>query len=82
MRSGLDRTTIIRNLSVLIKKGLCEEVIVEGVRGTCIRLTALGVKSFDEAIGTWKQAQSTILKVVGADEMDSFLRVLTKLEEM
>jgi DNA-binding MarR family transcriptional regulator len=79
-RLGLERTTLVRNLKLLIENGWVEPLPGEG-RGLRHRLTPAGQALLEAAIPLWQQAQSgveTRLKDVEGDEARKAMRALRK----
>lgn len=69
----LDRTTVIRNLDLLIKKGYVAQQPEEHNRYAAIRLTPAGEDAMQQGFLLWKQAQSKV-KEVFAPETRAVLR--------
>lgn len=80
--SALERTTVIRNLGALRKKGLVEEVRRGDHRGNGIRLTQEGEAVFAEGRVLWKQAQKELRTLLGAENAQELLQALKKVESL
>lgn len=78
----LDRTTIIRNLNVLLEKGLVEEIEGETNRNNLIQLTKLGNLTIEQGYVLWKQAQKNIRKTIGEENLGLFLKTLEDIEKL
>ena len=58
---AIDATTLTRNLDLLVKKGLVENVGMDDGRIRNLRLSDLGNKTFEEALPLWQEAQHQVL---------------------
>jgi DNA-binding MarR family transcriptional regulator len=76
---GADRTTVTRNMTILRKKGLVEQVPHEDQRVNALQLCAAGRKMFDEAMPLWRSAQKAALARLGDVDPDALLATLRKL---
>ena len=80
-RLATDGTTLNRNLEVLIRKGLIEDVAADDARVRVIRLTKLGKKTYDAALPQWREAQKHVLGAVGSKRWTEMRAELDKVEE-
>ena len=72
----LDRSTLTRNLQLLLAGGWIEEVAkVEGGRGRPIGLTAAGRKLVVDAAAAWQSAQASAREVLGRPAFETLMRV-------
>jgi len=69
----LDRTTLGRNLQVLVDRGLLEIGEGEDRRYRPISLTPSGQQAFDLALPLWTQVQTRMAKGFGHDRWAGFL---------
>lgn len=77
----LERTTLVRNLNILIKQGLVEMVIKHTSKAHIIQLTAMGKIKVEETKPLWQSAQEKVAKIL-SDEEQSFIHLLlTKLQK-
>lgn len=76
----LDRTTVIRNLELLRKKGLAEERR-EGGRGV-ICLTEAGTTAMEEGFLLWKQAQGRIREIFDPETRAVLKRAFAQVEQI
>ena len=76
---AMDRTTLTRNLSPLIKKGLVKVSVGSDRRSRPITVTAKGKSTLEKALPYWQEAQSHILDAVGADQWDTMMRGLHQI---
>ena len=81
--TGLDRSTLGRNVRVLERDGLVESVQVEDGRNKAIQLTEEGRKALDDAAPLWAEAQSELIAMLGedADHLLDVLRQVSKLNQ-
>lgn len=75
----LDRTTIIRNLSGLMEKGLVEDVPGENNRHHNIRLTPAGEAVAAQGMASWKQVQKQIESAIGAENIPVLKQILANI---
>ena len=80
--SRLDRTTIIRNLSVLREKGLIEDVIQAGSKNKVVRLTETGKSAITEGRIRWKQVQKRIDSILGGEKIKLLQQIFTDTETL
>ena len=76
---AMDRTTLTRNLSPLVKKGLVKVSVGSDRRSRPIMVTAKGKSTLEKALPYWQEAQSHILDAVGADQWDTMMRGLHQI---
>lgn len=81
-RLATDATTLTRNLDVLVRRGLVEDIVAaaEDARVRTVGLTAPGEKIYREALPLWRQAQKHILGAVGSDRWTAMRGQLVKIE--
>lgn len=75
---GLERSTLVRNIGVLIKKNCIEEG-GEG-KGRQFMLTENGKKLLEKAKPEWEKAQYKIKNFIGEEDLASILKVADKLK--
>jgi DNA-binding MarR family transcriptional regulator len=64
-RTGLDQTTLSRNLRILERAGLVEIAIVEkDLRRRAVWLTEKGARRLDAAIPAWRRAHEALAKAI------------------
>lgn len=78
----LDRTTIIRNLETLKKKGLVEEVSGETRRNNIIRLSETGYTALTRGGEIWTRLQSDIRKALGEENLSAMWRLFASIETL
>ena len=79
-RLATDGTTLTRNLEVLVRRGLVEDVAADDARVRVIRLTKLGKKTYDAALPLWCEAQKHVLGAVGSKRWTEMRVELDKVE--
>ena len=75
---GLERSTLVRNIQGLIKKGLVDEG-GEG-KGRQFRLTKKGEKLLENAKPKWEEAQDKMKKFLGEEDSLALFRIADKLQ--
>jgi DNA-binding MarR family transcriptional regulator len=80
--SKLDRTTIIKNISVLAKKGYITEVLGPNNRNRLIQLTDNGEAAIAEGKIFWEKSQSKIQEVIGQENIEHFIKTLANIEAL
>lgn len=78
----LDRTTLVRNLKPLEKNGLIEDISKEGSRNRQLKLTVKGIDAYKNAEELWRKAQNFLDEYLGKDNMDTFTKILSKIEAL
>ncbi|QIG49583.1 winged helix-turn-helix transcriptional regulator [Nordella sp. HKS 07] len=64
-RSGLDQSTLSRNLRILEKAGLIEIAAVEAdLRRRAVWLTERGALRLEEAMPAWREADQTLSEII------------------
>lgn len=67
-RTGLDQTTLSRNLRALEKAGLVEIAIVEtDLRRRSVWLTETGARRLEAALPIWRRAHASLVKLIEPD---------------
>jgi DNA-binding MarR family transcriptional regulator len=67
-RTGLEQSTLSRNLRTLEKDGLIEVAIIEtDLRRRAVWLTETGARRLEAAIPTWREANARLAKVLSVD---------------
>lgn len=76
---AMDRTTLTRNLSPLLKKGLIKVSVGSDRRARPIQITPKGKSALEKALPYWEKAQTHILDTLGADKWDAMMRGLHQI---
>lgn len=77
----IDRSTLVRNLAVLQKRGLLDSSSPNGKRSRVFQLTDDGVRALTEGIPLWEKAQSRFLTQFGPEKWADTLSVLSETVE-
>jgi DNA-binding MarR family transcriptional regulator len=64
---GMERTTFLRNLKPLERRGLAKTFEEGHGRARSVRLTGKGVQLMEKALPLWRHAQKSLRKELGAD---------------
>lgn len=75
-----DSTTLNRNLAVLVRRGLVEDISAPDARVRNIRLTKQGRKAFAKALPLWQAAQKQVLESINAGQWSGMQSNLRKIE--
>lgn len=67
----LERTTIIRNLDLLLKKNLIEEIPGPTKRNQLVRLTMLGEDTWEKGRALWTEIQNKTEELLGEEQLKS-----------
>lgn len=71
-----DRSTLTRNLALLLVEGWVEELKTKGGRSRPIAISAKGRQLLASAAPAWRQAQADVRKLIGDDAASNILRVV------
>ena len=77
---ALDRSTLGRNLLVLKRRSLVELSGAEDLRERSVQLTPKGAALLRKAIPYWQAAQRKLEARLGADDAQTFLKLLAKVD--
>jgi DNA-binding MarR family transcriptional regulator len=79
-RTGLDQSTLSRNLRLLEQAGLVETVSVEkDLRRRAVWLTETGARRLEAALPQWRRAQEVLAEVLGPGQAGSLLEKTRQL---
>ena len=78
----IDRTTLVRNLAILEKKGLISTKPVEGKREHSITLTDAGGRKCEEAIPLWEKAQGQVVAFLGPENVNSLMASISGIKSL
>ena len=59
---AIDATTLTRNLDLLARRNLVDDVATGDGRVRSVRLTRLGVSAYNRALPLWRETQKSLLK--------------------
>lgn len=77
---AIDGTTLTRNLEVVVRRGLVDNIEAEDGRVRKVRLTEAGKTAFAEAVPLWRQAQRRVLEALGPERRDGMRSDLETIE--
>lgn len=79
-RLSMERTTLVRNIALLERKGLVISDLSEGGRGKHYVLSSEGARLLAKAVPLWRQAQKDVLSHLG-DEQE-FKKAISALQRL
>lgn len=79
---NLERSTLVRNLKPLIEKGYIVDLAKDGARNHRYTLSEEGHKLLQKGMPIWEQAQAEIKAYLGEENIDLFMSLLHKLQEL
>ena len=77
---AIDGTTLTRNLEILVRRGLVENIAAEDARVRNVRLTGLGKETYEEAVPLWREAQQHLLEALESKRWTGMRAQLRKIE--
>jgi DNA-binding MarR family transcriptional regulator len=81
-RSGLDPSTLSRNLQVLEREGLVEMTADEAdSRRRAVRLTEEGAQRLEAALADWRKAHAALAALVDVDAVRQIAKATERLAE-
>jgi len=78
-RIAMDRTTLIRNLELLTRKGLVSTAPAAKGNGRTFKLTPEGRSLADELVPHWQAAQTEVRELLDAPQSEHLLSALRAL---
>lgn len=79
---NLERSTLVRNLKPLEKKGLITDLAKPNTRNHKFALTEEGLALMKKADPLWQQTQAEIKAYLGEENAAFFMEILYKLQEL
>jgi DNA-binding MarR family transcriptional regulator len=79
--TGLDRTTMGKNLQLIARSDLISLSAGEDRRERIAQLTSKGRQALTTAYPLWKNAQATMTATLGEKHLGTFMSLLSELEE-
>jgi DNA-binding MarR family transcriptional regulator len=79
--TGLDRTTMGKNLQLLARRDLISLSPGEDRRERIAQMTSEGRQALKMAYPLWKNAQETTTATLGEEQLGTFMSLLSGLEE-
>ena len=77
----MERTTMVRNLALLEKKGLVASAATDSGNGRCFLLTAQGEAMIVKVLPAWRAAQEAFEAEMGPDDWQKALTALRRLSQ-
>ena len=77
---GLERTTLVRNLRPLFKKGFVEDISFTEKRSCQLKITSVGCKVLEDGMLLWKEAQNGIDRKLGKNNVALLTNLLSLIE--
>ncbi|WP_298958509.1 MarR family winged helix-turn-helix transcriptional regulator [uncultured Roseibium sp.] len=81
-RLSMERTTLVRNVALLERKGLVASGPVHKGRGKTYLLTTRGSQLLDQALPLWRQAQRDVETLLGKENFTKTIDALKQLSEL
>ena len=78
---AIDGTTLTRNLEVLVRRGLVENIANDDARVRNVRLTGAGKRAYDKAVPLWSKAQRNVVDALGKDHWRDMAQQLRTIEQ-
>lgn len=79
---GLERTTLVRTLKPMLERGLIADMAASGQRNRVLQLTEQGRMVMQQGVPLWEQAQAETMQCIGEENMQTFLEILDRLEQL
>lgn len=78
-RMNTDRTTLTRNIRALQGAGLIETRAGKDARSRCVVVTPAGEATFRAALPLWREAQSQVRSMGGAESIQELERIVRQV---
>lgn len=79
---NLERSTLVRNLKPLTEKGFIADLARKGARNHKYTLSDEGQRIVQKCLPIWEQAQKDIEAYLGEENVDFFMKLLYRLQEL
>jgi DNA-binding MarR family transcriptional regulator len=79
---SMDRTTLVRNIALLQKKGLVRVLEADRGNGKVYELTTKGEKLVEEALPFWRKAQADLAEEMGVEAFHDTIKSLKVLSKV
>lgn len=79
---NLERSTLARNLKLLLERELIMDTAKEGARSHKFAVSRQGGLLLEKGKPLWEQAQRDIVAYLGQEDTETLLRILRKLQEL
>ena len=81
-RLSMDRTTLVRNIALLERKGFVVSAQALNARGKRYALTREGAALLERAMPLWRKAQNDVEAFLGSEEFLKTIRALRRLSQL
>lgn len=81
-RLSMERTTLVRNVALLEKKGFLISKPAEDSRGKAFSVTGQGNKLIENALPLWREAQGRVKDLLGEEDFLTAIRLLKRLSQV
>ncbi len=81
-RLSMERTTLVRNIALLEKKGLVNSGPAEGGRGKAFEVTGEGNALLERAVPLWREAQEHVKEHLGEEDFLKAVNLLQRLSKI
>ncbi len=78
----LERTTIVRNLDILLKKNLMEQVPGPTKRNQLVQLTSSGEKTWKRGMDIWEKIQAEMEILFGEEHLEALSHLLSCIKTL
>jgi len=78
----LDRTTIVRSISILLEKDFIEEVLNQNKKFKEIQLTKKGETVLSEGKEKWQHAQNKVKSTIGEENIITLKQILESIDSL
>jgi DNA-binding MarR family transcriptional regulator len=79
--TGLDRTTMGKNLQLIARRDLISLSPGEDRRERIAQMTSKGQQALKMSYPLWENAQATVTATLGEEQLGAFMSLLSELEE-
>ena len=81
-RVNLERSTLTRNIQILIARGWIYDRAEAGRRAHQYALTEEGMQILEKASKIWDEVQKEVEDIIGKDKVNEFMETLYKLQNL
>ncbi|WP_422375427.1 MarR family winged helix-turn-helix transcriptional regulator [Roseibium sp.] len=81
-RLSMERTTLVRNIALLERKGFVTAGPLREGRGKTYLLTERGARLLEEALPLWRKAQGDVRELLGTEDFYKTIDTLKRLSEL
>lgn len=81
-RLSMERTTLVRNVALLEKKGFLASRPAKDARGKAFSITKEGNQLIETALPLWREAQAHIKDLLGEEDFLTAVRLMKRLSQL